>query len=330
MCILLAALPLLIAGCGGGGEGRGSSPNEQTRQRVRQTLGQSQLASLQGGFQTPGQATPDGDAEGGAGSGFGMIGSFVLGFGQSVAGTRTAKPPYRSRDDDGGGSPPDGGECPPGECECDDCWEDWSFYYDHYLGLWVEHVEGDAEYTLLLWEDEGKTLPAGSFRTSFESKDAYPIAYWSEYEITAGPMRGANGRYDVVHETERNGHAVYRGTWPDWGAYSGHSRWGDDGFVWTSEFEGVDGSWSRDSGRFNADGSGTVTSANSTGYKWSYRYNSDGSGSGLIEGPDPGLPAKVVWRNGKYRIEYADGTVEEWDMDVWLDRPSATAASTRR
>ncbi|MEZ0325683.1 MAG: hypothetical protein ACAH95_07235, partial [Fimbriimonas sp.] len=35
----------------------------------------------------------------------------------------------------------------------------------------------------------------------------------------------------------------------------------------------------------------------------------------LIEGPDEGLPAKVTWTpEGHYRIEYADGTVEEWDM----------------
>ena len=37
--------------------------------------------------------------------------------------------------------------------------------------------------------------------------------------------------------------------------------------------------------------------------------------AGVIEGPDPGLPAKVTWTpEGHYRIEYADGTVEEFDM----------------
>jgi hypothetical protein len=107
---------------------------------------------------------------------------------------------------------------------------------------------------------------------------------------------------------------TYTNHWPGYGDDEGLSTWSERGYEWRGNSQFEDGSWYRHEGSFRQDGSGHSVTENSEGYKWSYRINADGTGSGLIEGPDPGLPAKVSWRDGKYRIEYADGTIEEWDM----------------
>jgi hypothetical protein len=126
--------------------------------------------------------------------------------------------------------------------------------------------------------------------------------------------------YEVEYTDENTGRMVYDNHWPGYGNDRGDSTWGADGWQWSYSGTMEDGSWSRYNGSFAMDGSGSTTSENSDGYRWAYQYKSDGSGSGTIQGPDPGLPAKVSWTaEGRYRIEYADGTVEEWDMYTVMD-----------
>ncbi|HEY0868155.1 MAG TPA: hypothetical protein VGE01_12290 [Fimbriimonas sp.] len=310
--LVWAGVALALAGCGGGGSSKGSKggppPTEKTRQKVFQVLAGSQMAMMQGGFQSSAQADAMNGAETGRASMM-LIGSYVRGLGaQAMLVGRKARP----QDDDGGGSVGGGGSG--GDDGTDDDWNP-DFYYDEYLGLWVENQFGEQEWTTLLWVDEAKTEPAGSFRTIFEgSYDAYPVRYLSVYEITAGTAAGANGRYEVVQTDEANGSMSYESHWPGYGNDEGASTWSTESTTWRSYSSLEDGSWFRHEGTFNADGTGSSTSENSDGYRWTYRYFADGSGEGLIEGPDPGLPAKVTWRDGKYRIEYADGTVEEWDF----------------
>jgi hypothetical protein len=303
----IISLFALLIGCGGSGStGGGTSPNSATRLHLQKTLSQSQLALVLAGFQTPGQAGfingSNGGTSGstGGGGGYMMIGGYVRGIGSGVGttgGTGGAEPSTSgstSSSTNGGGG---------------------GFYFDDYLGLWADTQETPGHFTTLLYTDEAKTTAAGSFDTVFSNWDSYPVTYSSTYEITAGTFSGANGKYDVVYQTEDSGHMQYTNHWPGYGDDSGKSSWSPDGSNWTYTSNPDDGSWAHYSGHFAADGSGSTTSENSDGYKWNYHFNADGSGGGTIEGPDPGLPATITWTaDGHYHIVYADGSFEDWDF----------------
>jgi hypothetical protein len=333
--VVVAGLVLII-GCGGGGsEGStsGSSPNDQTRSRLMKTLGFSQIAMLQGGFQTLGQAGAINDPNsvgtsgttGTTGLGMPMIGAFIRNMGSGPA------PLFASRlrgrgttggTDGGGGTTGDGstgdgttGDGSSGTTSSGGGNDGPYLYFDEWLGLWVETSWTENSWTTLLFIDAEKTQPAGSFQSTYSGWDTYPITGTSTYEISAGPFAGAHGRYETVYNSDYSGRMDYDNFWPTYGSDEGTSTWNQDGWTWSSSQSLEDGTWSKSSGSYGNDGVGRFVWENSDGYKWTYTYNADGSGSGLIQGPDFGLPAKVTWTpEGHYRIEYADGTVEEWDM----------------
>jgi hypothetical protein len=334
---LFVLLLSLIIGCGGGTVGGpGGSPNSVTRERLQRTLGFSIISMLQGGFQSNGQAgaingttgsgTTGGTSSGTGGYGIPMIGAYLrnLGGGGNVPAFASK---LRPRGDvgttgsstDGGGTGEttvggSSGTTDGGETGTTDGGGP-SFYYDEYLGLWTESDWQENSWTSLLYVDEGKTQPAGSFHSTYSDWDTYPVTGSSTYEITAGPFAGAHGQYETVFESELDGHMSYDNFWPGYGADEGASTWSENTWTWHSSQTLEDGSWSKSEGSYDASGIGRFVWQNSDGYKWSYTYNADGSGAGVIEGPDPGLPAHVSWTpEGHYRIEYADGTVEEFDM----------------
>ena len=344
---LFVALLLAVIGCGGGGTvgGPGGSPNLQTRERLQRTLGFSVIAMLQGGFQTFGQAgaingttgsgTTGGSSSTTGGYGIPMIGAFLLNFGNGRVPMFASQ--LRPRGDVGtsggtsggsdGGSSTDGGTDGTSDGTTDvgttgvgtsgttGGGEGPYLYFDEWLGLWVESDWEENEWTSLLFVDEAKTQPAGGFHSVYSDWNSFPVTGNSTYEITAGPFQGAHGQYTLLYETEQSGHMEYDNFWPGYGSDEGSSTWSDGAWTWRSSLTLEDGSWSKSEGTYEESGTGHFVWQNSDGYKWSYTYNPDGSGSGIIEGPDPGLPAKVTWTpEGHYRIEYADGTVEEFDM----------------
>ena len=189
-----------------------------------------------------------------------------------------------------------------------------SFYYDDYLQLWLDSSWTDTSSTVLLFEDEQKAKPAGSFITTYPNGwDTYPYTYLSKFEITAGTYSGAKGSYESVAESESAGHMTYSSTWPGYGRDSGESRYTADGGTWSYASDLTDGTWYHDAGSYTMTKS-TFTSEDSRGYRRTSTYFADGSGHGRVEGPDPGLPATIVWDvNGHTKITYADGTSEEWD-----------------
>src|SRR4051812_5265827 len=92
MCFVVGLA--LLVGCGGGSSSGAASPLQVTRNRIRKALGQSQMALVQAGFQSPGAAfSMNGEGTTGtSGGGFPMIGAFVRDFGSRMrpmgAGTR--------------------------------------------------------------------------------------------------------------------------------------------------------------------------------------------------------------------------------------------------
>lgn len=286
--LLAVASSLIPSGCGGmfQSEKRGLPPTEQTRSRVQRMLSTSwNVASLGGATFAEAMVARNGKS----GKAISLIGSFV----------RTHS--------EGDKDQPE--ESAPG------------FYYDEWLGLWVQVEEHSAGSRLLLYEDEEKTREAGIIESTYPvPTNAYPQTFTYRYDIRAGWQAGSRGEYVVTIWSETSGLMRYEYRQGDGSRGQGSSRWNETGGEWSNRHESSDGFWAEDSGTFFVDGSGRTQSRNSLGYSSRFEYYPDGSGSGVIEGPDAGLPAMITWSvEGKMTIRWADGTVEEFNLwDVWV------------
>lgn len=322
-CFALLACAALLAGCGGAGGGSGSGgsrgPTEQTRQRVEELQRSTIRGMSQTGIQAPraGGMLPGPDMAPGIGGPTPRIGGMIRFLKPPSA---TPPPPGALTRGDGGSTDPGGvgpGD-PPGP-------DDWNFYYDEWLELWVQVDFSTTTYRMDFFEDEAKTRPAGYMSSTWpEDWSTYPVVWRSDYEYLAGPFRGSRGSYVSEMTTENSGSMTYDGTW-DGSRYQGQSTWSASGSSWTNRTDMADGAWYTDRGDFRADGSGSTLSESSHGYRSAYTWNADGSGRARLEGPDAGLPATIVWnQNGEGTITWADGTVEEFHWwFICLDQPMA-------
>lgn len=193
---------------------------------------------------------------------------------------------------------------------------DTNFYYDPWLGLWVQFEYTETDYRTLLFEDEARTKPAGSFISTFTTSNDGTQTYVSTYEITAGLAKGSHGNYRSIYRSNGSGESSYDSFWVDGWRSVGSNRFTAEGeYSWNDRSETPDGLITTSNGTFRPDGSGQTRSTSSDGYIWEFRYNADGSGSGRVEGPAPGLPANIVWdREGNAIVTYADGTVERYSF----------------
>lgn len=322
----LGLIMLFTAGCGGGSSSttRGTSPTAQTRTRLAGLQNQQLRALSQSGVQpaalasarngafatsstlTVGDTASGGGASAGASGSEGgaqigalpLIGAFVTNVASVRPSTATALSRGAHRVRVRRHTRADG--------------TDPNFYFDEYLGLWVVIQDTPSSSTFLLYLDEAKTQPAGSFQTTFSVSDAYPQTYESHYTIIAGALKGTHGDYVTVQNADNSGRSTYNDTYLDGWSDSGQSTWKADGSSsWSSRNDGPDHSYYTYQGVFKADGSGTNHTASSDGYVTDYLYRVDGSGSGRIQGPDPGLPATITWDiYGNTTIRYADGSSE--------------------
>jgi len=245
---------------------------------------------------------------------FGMIGGFMRNASLAVSSDGGSSP---------GGQGEDGSDPGPG-------WDgEPGFYYDEWLGLWVFVQGSDTSSKFELFEDEEKTKPAGTIVSTWPADPSvYPQRHTYDYEITAGFMAGSKGTSEIVLVSETEGRMTYDHTWAGGWTSEGSAAWDGKQYKWTNQSREPDGTWYRDTGTFAEDGSGTVESENSLGYRSRFTYDADGSGKGVIEGPDDGLPAVITWdAEGNVRIVWADGTVEEYNWYGWVE--SATGSSTQ-
>ena len=311
-----------LAGCGGSNGGgnttpvtRSTVPTQQTKNRV-----QSLLNFAQRGLTTNGAVgnafVVSRNSIGGSGSGAGvtaaapgvaggggnvvpLIGSFLKNVAATSHMTRAVHLRRLTRDVAPG--PP----VNPSEVS--------SFYYDYYLGLWVQITDTATSSTYTLYSDEAKTQPAGSIVTSQPADyNTYPQVYQSSYSFTSGYLSGSNGSSINHINSDGGGSSSYNDTYADGSKDSGASSWSGLGdSSWTSRTDATDKSWTVSRGGFRADGNGGSHYETSDGYVADYVYNSDGSGHSSITGPDPGLPVTTTWDAfGNTTIRYADGSTE--------------------
>ena len=315
------------AGCGGGSSStRSAAPTAQTRTRLASLQNQHLRALSQSGVQPASLATARngafaaaptllvgsapsgaGASAGGVSAGSGMqIGALPL-IGAFITNVASVRPPvggaagsgraaHRVRDSrhtrDGGTDP--------------------NFYFDDYLGLWVAVQNTAVSSSFLLFLDEAKTQPAGTFQTTFSASDAFPQTYASHYTITAGALSGTHGDYVTVQNADNSGKSTYNNTYLDGWSDKGQSSWSADGSSsWSSRSDGPNHAFYSYQGSFKADGSGANHTESSDSYITDYLYKAEGSGSGRIQGPDPGLPATITWDiYGNTTVRYADGSTE--------------------
>lgn len=328
----LAALGLsaiFAPGCGGGSSAptRSSAPTDQTRTRLA-SLQNQQLRALSqsgvqpasfasarnsgfanastmlvGGSSSAGGANIPGGSNGAMISSFPLIGAFISNVAivrpvsaGSVAAGSGRRAAYRTRRHtrEEGADP--------------------NFYFDEFLGLWVQIQDAPTSSDYLLFVDQAKKQAAGSFHTVFPATDTFPQTFESHYAITAGALQGTHGDYVTVQNDASSGRSDYNNAYGDGWSDRGHSEWKADGAsTWNSRTEGPNGAFYTYRGAFKADGSGTNHTEASDGYVTDYTYNADGSGSGRIQGPAPGLPATLTWDIfGDTTIHYADGTTEHY------------------
>ena len=185
-----------------------------------------------------------------------------------------------------------------------------SFYFDDYLGLWVDIQDTPTSSAYNLYEDEAKTKPAGSIVTTLPDFNTFPQVYSSKYSFTAGFEAGSHGDYESAVNADNSSKTTYVDVYTDGSSDQGSSSSTARGdYTWTGRTDYADKTYTSQRGTFRSDGSGAMHSEGSDGYKSDYTYRADGSGHASITGPDPGLPATIDWDvQGNTTIRYADGS----------------------
>jgi len=360
--LMLSALSAtLLAGCGGSGSSKAVSktPTKATKQHVQTAnllaLRNMALSGVPNGviFAMRGGATPPvatgvagGAASGGTVSTTAATSSVALlpqtgQFLQNVAATSISNRTKAIRAmqlqgrastmvtrDSGTGSSPGS----PGNVPVDPPVPVATFYFDYYLGLWVDLVPTTNSTTFNLYVDQAKTQPAGSIVTTWPTGNTYPLIYASSYNYTAGNEAGSSGSYNNTDNQDGSGSSSYQDTYSDGSKDSGSSFWTGTGtYTWTGRTDNADKSYSSMSGTFHSDGSGGTHMQDSAGYTADFTYNADGSGHATITGPDPGLPATMVWdAMGNTTITYADGTsdyIPGWGLGIAVPVSSSSGGT---
>lgn len=303
--ILVAVTALALISCGGSGGGGSSTPLSETGRAVQEVQRLSIMSMSKSGialapFMMHGFGGGTGGGTTGSTGSFGgvsSIGFFFRNFGGTTGEGSTGGTGSGTTGSTGSGS---------------------NFYYDQWLGLWVDFEWTENTSTTTFTLDEAKTQPAGQVTSTYTGEfGSYPQTYTNQYTFSAGPLTGSNGTYISVQTSATHGSMSYANTYADGSSDSGESQWTDLTSSFESRWEGPGGTpWFEDSGTWNADNSGTYTCENSQGWASTWTYNSDWSGSATFTGPDPLLPAMMAWNShGRYTVTYADGSTESWNWD---------------
>ncbi len=195
--------------------------------------------------------------------------------------------------------------------------------FDEWLGLYTSVTETAGKTETLLFLDAAKTQLAGQIVSTFPADySVYPQVYHYTFQFTGGTQAGSEGHYNSTYNADGTSTSEYASTSATDGmSYSGASSYTANGTSaysgsYSSTKDNTSGSYE---GQYKADGTGFSRTSDSTGYTSEYRYLTNGSFTATITGPDPGLPAQIVFDSttGKYTITYAGGTSESFDWGYW-------------
>jgi len=195
------------------------------------------------------------------------------------------------------------------------------FYYDEWLQLWVDVKMTPELYRQDMYIDEAKSEPAG-FAESVMPADwtIFPIVFSHRYRFEKGPLAVASGEYITQSEADGTYRSNYENLSSDGTVDKGFSTYVATGdYTYSSSTTLASGEWSKYTGTYRMDGSGSSLVETSDGYKSTFDFYADGSGKARIEGNDPLLPATITWdAEGNVVIRYADGSVEKFNRWSWF------------
>jgi len=195
------------------------------------------------------------------------------------------------------------------------------FYYDEWLQLWVDVKMTPELYRQDMYIDEAKSQPAG-FAESVMPTDwtVFPIVFSHRYRFDKGPLAVASGEYVTQSEADGTYRSNYENLSSDGTVDKGFSTYVATGdYTYSSSTTLASGEWSKYTGTYRMDGSGSSLVETSDGYKSTFDFYADGSGKARIEGNDPLLPATITWdAEGNVVIRYADGSVEKYNRWSWF------------
>ena len=339
----LGASGLVLAGCGGGGNGTASlsnTPTAATRAHIQTLHGQvSRQLTSSGSSSTAlvftrnrfaaGAAFPTAAPVSGAAGTSGWTAADAQavvfenvpnlgGFLKNVAGAvhQSARHAKSRQADDTTNDAPDAPDDTPVLFDTPPVLtDDPNFYYDFYLELWTSVTTTPDTITYALFSDEAKTQSAGNIITRLPTDyNGFPQVYASSYTFTAGYLSGAHGNAQNITNGNGSFSSDYTNVYADGTSDTGKSNGDASGnFSWQSRTDGPGTAFTQGAGTFRADGSGGSRFSTSENYAANYVYNADGSGRGQITGGDPGMPVIITWDTfGNTTVRYADGTSEQY------------------
>jgi hypothetical protein len=204
------------------------------------------------------------------------------------------------------------------------------FYFDEWLQLWVDVKMTPGLYRQDLYVDEAKTEFAGYVESVMPTDwTLFPVVYSNRYRFEKGPLAVSWGDYITESEADGTFRSSYESTSADGTVDKGTSNYVPTGdYTYSSSTTLPSGAWTKYSGLYRMNGSGSSLVESSDGYKSTFMFNADGSGNARIEGADPLLPALIKWdAEGNVEIRYADGTVEKYNRWSWFGGGSSDDGS---
>jgi len=181
-------------------------------------------------------------------------------------------------------------------------------FYSSRLQLWVVESVSGTTFTETFYQDQAETEPAGSatYTLNLSTKTLS-----GAISITEGPYAGLSGTYSqavVSNGTAGN----YQFTLPSGTTVSSQFTVVVVGINVTgsgTETITQPGGYSETAAvTYNANHTIKIVASDTNGYSGTFNVAADYSGTGTINGPDPGLPAKVVWNSGGTgTVTFSDG-----------------------
>jgi len=183
-------------------------------------------------------------------------------------------------------------------------------YFDSFLGLWVVPSISGSSFVETFYVDQAETEPAGGLDYTL---DIPTKTLSGTISVTQGKYAGLTGTYSqTLTSNGTTGNATLN-----------IPNVANTTCQFTVQISGtgtvtgtVNSSVTLPSGysqsqtvTLNSNGSFTVAVTDSLGYTGNLNFNKDLSGSGTINGPDPGLPAKLAWNSaGTGTVTFSNGT----------------------
>jgi hypothetical protein len=177
------------------------------------------------------------------------------------------------------------------------------------LGLWMVLSVSGTTFTETFYADQAETQPAGNATYTL---DVATLTLSGAISITKGPYAGLSGTYSQTL-TKNGTTGTYSFTLPSGLQVScsftlSISATGIPSGTGSETVTETNGYSETANVTYLPDGSKIVTASDSNGYKSTLKFASDGSGTGTISGPDPGLPATIVWNSvGTGTVTFVDG-----------------------